>query len=288
MKREKVRYVRLDPEGNITCLVLSRVPPEERERVTAVLMDRCEQVGYLVPPASREAAAGLQMMGGEFCGNAAMATAAWLAAGKDPESLVEQEMLLEVSGAEKPVACRVRKEGRDWLASVEMPLPLGTEPCEILGEKLEAVHLPGMVHLIRRGDGLSRERAEQMLRAAAEIFPEPAAGLLQWQAEESEGKAPCGVQRAELLSGRLIPLVWVRESRTLVWEAACGRGTAAAACLDSIRRGASLAVSARQPGGGRLQAETLWGPEGIRWVTLSGRIRMEAPALLDEEMLERS
>ncbi len=288
MEKEKVRYVRLDPEGNITCLVLSRVLPEERERVTAALMDRCEQVGYLVPPASGEAAAGLQMMGGEFCGNAAMATAAWLAAGKGPDCAEEQELLLEVSGAEKPVACRVRKEGRNWRASVEMPLPLGTEPCQILGERLEAVHLPGMVHLIRRGEDLSRERAEQMLRAAAEIFPEPAAGLLQWQAEETEGKALCGAQRAETLSGRLIPLIWVRESRTLVWETACGSGTAAAACLESIRRGASLAVSVQQPGGGQLQAEILWGPEGIRRVTLSGRIRMGEPALLEEKGPKKS
>ena len=47
-----VRYVTLDPTGNTTCLVLDPVTEAERPRVTAALMDRCEQVGYLPPPLS--------------------------------------------------------------------------------------------------------------------------------------------------------------------------------------------------------------------------------------------
>ncbi len=275
MEKDGIRYVRLDPEGNITCLVLSPVPREDRGRVTAALMDRCEQVGYLTSPEGPEAEARLEMMGGEFCGNAAMATAAWLTAGKGGE---EAFLRLEVSGAEKPVACRVWREGADWRASVEMPLPLGTEPFAAGEEQLDAVYLPGMAHLIRTGESLDPGRAEQLLRAAAEELREPAAGLLQWQ-EERTGTAADGTE----ISGRMIPLIWVRDSGTLVWEHACGSGTAAVACRESARRKASARVRVRQPGGGLLTAETRWGRGGIEAITLSGRIRLGEPAFLEKE-----
>ena len=49
------RYVRLDPTGNLTCLVLDPVEKAEEPGITA------------------------RLMGGEFCGNAAMASACYLA-----------------------------------------------------------------------------------------------------------------------------------------------------------------------------------------------------------------
>ena len=73
------RYVTLDPTGNLTCLVLDPVDPAEEAEVTRQLLGECEQVAYLVPPEKPEAVAGIRLMGGEFCGNAAMAAAAWLA-----------------------------------------------------------------------------------------------------------------------------------------------------------------------------------------------------------------
>ena len=60
------RYVTLDPTGNITCLVLDAVTAEDKPRVTAALMERCEQVGYLEKPRTEEARARLTMMGGEL------------------------------------------------------------------------------------------------------------------------------------------------------------------------------------------------------------------------------
>ena len=71
-------YVILDPTGNLTGLVLDPVDPEDRAAVTGELLKQCEQVAYLVPPGRPESAAGIRLMGGEFCGNAAMAAAAWL------------------------------------------------------------------------------------------------------------------------------------------------------------------------------------------------------------------
>ena len=41
------RYVKLDPTGNITCLVLDPASPEEEKAITRELLKQCEQVAYL-------------------------------------------------------------------------------------------------------------------------------------------------------------------------------------------------------------------------------------------------
>ena len=251
-----IRYVLLDPTGNLTCLVTDPVKEEDRAGVTTALMDRCEQVGYLMPPRDPRAAVRLQMMGGEFCGNASMATAAYLAERDGAVTGDEREIPLEVSGAEGLVTCRVRRTEDGWDGSAEMPLPLGTEDAVIRGKKLTAVRMPGMTHLILDGETDAAE-AEAVLREAAEIFDDPALGLLQWREA----------------GGRMTPLVWVRGSGTTVWENACGSGTAALACRKSLAEKRSAAVSAAQPGG-VLRAEAEYRDGGIRRVILHGHVRI--------------
>ena len=72
------RYVLLDPTGNITALVLDQADPYDERRITRELLKRSEQVAYLEAPKNPGAVAAIRLMGGEFCGNAAMASAAWL------------------------------------------------------------------------------------------------------------------------------------------------------------------------------------------------------------------
>ena len=69
----ELRYTVIDPTKNITLLVTTPVPRDVQPRVAAELLRRekdAEQVGF-----AEGLAAGnprLQMMGGEFCGNATM------------------------------------------------------------------------------------------------------------------------------------------------------------------------------------------------------------------------
>ena len=254
-----IHYVTLNPAGNLTCLVLDPVPAEERGRVTAALMDRCEQVGYLETPRifPEHARARLQMMGGEFCGNASMGTAAWLAMQDGLRIGDEKGIILEVSGTEEPVFCRVCRETAGWTGTVEMPPVLGTEEIRIHGKKFMAVHLSGMTHLIHTGERMEKTEAEDLLRAAAIELPAPAIGLLQW--EETEG--------------RMTPLVFVRESGTMIWETACGSGSAAIGAWKTLATGAYTRVAIEQPGG-RLTVETETDRGKIRRIRLTGNIRI--------------
>ena len=78
----RIRYISADPAGNLTALTLTQVKPEERAAVAARMMVRCpegfEQVGFIGAHAADAALPRLDMMGGEFCGNAARAFAYWV------------------------------------------------------------------------------------------------------------------------------------------------------------------------------------------------------------------
>ena len=93
------RYVKLDPTGNMTCLVLDPASPEDEKILTRELLKECEQVAYLEEPVKPGTVAAVRLMGGEFCGNAAMAAAAWLVRDELAEG-EEKSLLLEMSGTE--------------------------------------------------------------------------------------------------------------------------------------------------------------------------------------------
>lgn len=262
---KSIRYVRLDPTGNVTCLVLSPVGMPDRSGVTARLMRLCEQVGYLLPAGSSGAKARLEMMGGEFCGNASMAAAAYLARESGMADGAETVIPLEVSGAEGIVPCRIRREGELWRGTVSVPLPVGMAETEVDGRRCTAVFLPGMTHLILSGGIPDQEEAEALLRTAALRFSAPALGLLEWDGEREYMK----------------PLVYVRGSETMVWETACGSGTAAIAYWRAMQAGHTLRTAVRQPGG-TLTAEAEIRDGVLLEIRLTGMVRMEETAELEE------
>ncbi len=248
-------YVRLDPTGNITCLVLDEVPAEQRTVVTALLMKRCEQVGYLTRPADPAAAARLEMMGGEFCGNASMAAAAWLARQRGARE--ETVVPLEVSGARGLVDCRVRPlpDGA-FEGTVAMPPVLEVFPLSLDGRELTAVRLEGIVHLILEDQPMEKRAAEQLLQAAARQLPDAAIGLLQWDSA----------------ARFMTPLVWVRGSGTLVWETGCGSGSTAVGAWLALRDGGAR-QEIRQPGGTILVTAQAQGGR-IAAVRMTGLVRL--------------
>lgn len=252
-----IRYVTLDPTGNLTCLVLDPVPEENRAAVTAALMSRCEQVGYLQETNAPRAKARLQMMGGEFCGNASMATAAWLA--REDGAAGETVVPLEVSGIGEVLDCRVRPlPDGCWEGTVAMPPVLAVREETVQGRKAALVRLEGIVHLILENQPMEKAEAEAFLRCFAGTVQEPAAGLLLWDSERRFMK----------------PLVLVKESGTLVWETGCGSGTTAVGAWLALRRADGVTRSAISQPGGTILAEAEAADGQIRSVRITGRVRI--------------
>ena len=144
-KREYTVAV-LDPAGNVTAIVCSDVPAAERARVAAQILRLpelgIEQVAFLTEPRSGGEIR-LEMMGGEFCGNALRCAGFYqaLRTGAQGKSCV----FAEISGADgvQPVMA----DTAEGTASTVMPLPLSVQPagCTDSGSGITVDAVPSAV-----------------------------------------------------------------------------------------------------------------------------------------------
>jgi diaminopimelate epimerase len=242
-----MEILRADPAGNITILVLTPVEDrDERVRIARALLGDpslgAEQAGFVLPPAAAGALPRLEMMGGEFCGNAARSFGLYLAGERRLRG--RHSIPLEISGAEEPVLVEVDTEA--GTASATMPLPLSMESLEYRGKSLPLVVFGGISHVVAGGIRAD-EKTFREIRALAEAR-RGASG-------PPEGEAPAaplalGVMFWDEAALRAVPAVYVYGASSLVFESSCGSGTAALGCVLSrdIQDGEGR-WSISQPGG---------------------------------------
>ena len=264
-----LHYTVIDPTKNITLLVTTPVQRALQPQTAAWLLrhePQAEQVGFLEPSAT--APARLQMMGGEFCGNATMGLGAWLCRRDGLAHGVTHDFLLDISGADMPVPCAVTPVAHGYLATVEMPLPekmeVRTFPVGNGEIALTVVFLPGICHIIAPQDTIDRTQAEELLRRWSGALPGEAVGLILLDEER------CTID----------PLVYVKPTDTAVWERGCGSGSAAVACCLTAKRGAPQCLSIRQRGG-TIAAVTQWDGEGVTAVHITGSVALAGENQVD-------
>ena len=254
-----VRYVRLDPTGNLTCLVLDPVTREEERETTRRLMGECEQVAYLEPASLPGSRARIRLMGGEFCGNAAMAAACYLAEQDGVSGGGERTVPIEMSGAPGLLACAVKAGADGFAGTVPMPPVRGIRRMEGEAYNLTAVSLDGIAHLILSGPPFPGDaEAEALLRRLAEQRPEDAVGLLLWDEERETMR----------------PLVLVKGSGTLVWETGCGSGSAAVGAFLAARNGDGTTVTPVAQPGGVIRVNAVCRNGAVESVSISGAVRL--------------
>ena len=226
-----MKYYKINPTGNITLIVESPVP-RERQRDTAVMLmahDKdAEQVGFIEAPSDGRCALRLQMMGGEFCGNASISCAALLAEKND---VAGSSFTFEISGIDEPINVNVHKEtDRTYTGTVSMPLPERMEMHRFGGNELPTVHFPGISHIISEGTVKRCEAEKSIADWCAELNAE-ALGVMFIDGE------------------KLTPLVYVASTGTAVWEHSCASGSTAAAAFFAAKKGGDCAFRFAQPGG---------------------------------------
>lgn len=248
---EPLRYSIFDPSGNITALVESPCALERQPRVAARIMERhaeVEQVGFVrLFPAKDDIQAELRMAGGEFCGNASMCAAALFAQRSDAGAC-EQDVVLRVSGAEKPVHVHLaqRADG-SFDAAADMPRAQKLERVELAFGTLRAsvpvVHLSGISHaIIEEGSPFfalldKRSAAEQAVRSWCHELGCDGLGLMFVADGQGQGQR------------ELTPLVYVPGSNTVFWEGSCASGSSAAGLFFSAELGEPADLVFRQPSG---------------------------------------
>ena len=264
-----IEFVKVDPTQNMTILVTSAVDPAIRADVAAALMAYegvcAEQVGFIERAASSEAWARLEMAGGEFCGNATMSLAAYLAWERKLSDGITSEIPMESSGAGF-VFCGVRPDRGAFLCTLRMPEPERIEErgFSLYGRdyRFATVYLPGITHILIPC-ALAGENPRTFAEGAA----------VAW-AEEIETDA-FGVILYDEPSCAIEPLVCVKTSGTTVWERGCGSGSAAVGVFRASQAGCRKCSRVRQPGG-VIEVNAEFGEVGARSVSITGRVRIVA------------
>lgn len=223
-----------DPAGNRTAFAEGDVRPEHYAAVGAALLKeadlRAEQAGFLCPP--RAGGIGrLEMMGGEFCGNAARSFGLWLGgrAGKGAGDTVP----IEISGSSSVLDVLLEENG-SWIS---MPLPeriITVEVPDADGRllKLPAVVLEGITHVVLENRGVCEALAHAVIEKAADETGADAVGAI------------------FVTGNHMTPAVWVRATDSFVWESSCGSGTLAATTwLGRDVQDGTFALELIQPGG---------------------------------------
>jgi diaminopimelate epimerase len=266
--------VKVNPAGNTTVIILDGLPRRLHPFVAARVMKAtslsAEQVGFLEAPTVRGAISRLQMMGGEFCGNAARGFAAWLVERGYPGIKKQQndkvlEVPIEVSGHGGILRAHVELDEEGGYRFIKVPMPLPQATCREIywGEgdgSLFLVRFEGIEHVV----AWNITPKEETFRSICSII------------EEREGQLPAlGVMFFNEQTKTMVPVVSVREVGSVVWESSCASGTIALAEVYAHKKGRSIrGLEVKQPGG-VLRVDADW--DGIlRRVFVSGDVRIEA------------
>lgn len=261
-----------NPANNITLLVLT--PVEDRSKAARLLLDapflKAEQVGFVIPPLTAQGLWRLEMMGGEFCGNAARSFGLFVARTLGYTGPVE--LPIRISGMQDPLIVKVNPEA--GTAEAAMPHPLAKDTLFL---KI-APDLPGFLVPVYRFEGITHV-----------IIPSipPLNQRTPWfhavkdQVEQTLSAPPAlGVLFYDKAQDLMIPGVYVYATDSLVFESSCGSGSAALGVwqYEALLEGEGL-CRVVQPGGvievrvgkhqGALQSLSIGGP-----VLLGERIRI--------------
>ncbi|MBY0584237.1 hypothetical protein [Murdochiella massiliensis] len=264
--KKMITYQRMDPAGNITAFVFTPTPEYERVVIGRALMDQVdqsvEQVGFITMN-DRGEPLRLDMMGGEFCGNASRALGLLQAIAKNREGKVIEKV--HVSGVSHPLTVHV--DTRSSYAKIALPKPDALFSVLLEGRSYTAVQLPGILHVLVPDREEDEAFVHRALCSLEEQYPAEAYGLLFLQESRKS----------------MIPYVYVTEAKTLYREGSCGSGSYA---VGVARKDAwhlrEKPVLLQQPRGViELSLEKVGAEEEVM---IGGKVGMEAPRRVEIDL----
>jgi diaminopimelate epimerase len=252
-----------DPAKNITILVLT--PVENREEAARQLLAeaslKAEQVGFVMPPRSPQGLWRLEMMGGEFCGNAARSFGLFVA--RKTGLSGKAEVIIEISGMKEPLSARVHVE--EGTAEVRIPKPLSKDILYFQGQPAPIYCFNGIVHVI-----------------APDIPPDKKNFFAIKRLIEQKNYPPqaLGVMFYDQAKGFMIPGVYVYATDSLIFESSCGSGSAALGIWlhENLYEGTAYANIA-QPGG-TIEVAVTKRNGGVCTVSIGGAVALGKPYTL--------
>lgn len=253
----KLSVMIADPAGNITAIVRTPVPKSKRAAAAEKIMDmdeyKVEQVAFETSPHKKGSLGRIEMMGGEFCGNAARSYG-YLRCKETGRDACK----IEVSGA--PDLLDVLADEKNEKASAAMPMPEAVEHVQIGMFRLPLVISKGITHLIAKDMDPDDVFVNHMIERFGGQYD--AFGVMFLRDQD------------------LTPVVYVRQTGTKVYESSCASGTLAAAYVQTQYRPDGFHDYVfKEPGGGIevKVAKRL----GRFAATIGGKLSLEGPVHMD-------
>jgi len=226
----ELEFSKVSPGGNMTILIWSDVKREEQADIANILMDctyhlGAEQVGYVEKSKNPIAIAHLQMMGGEFCGNATRSLAFMLVKKKFPNIIIRNgiaKFYLTVSGVREPLLVEVECNSKNIPISAKVQMPIYNDINSVCHtESGDLVLMEGISHIIIDNNNYQfnkRTYKEDFIkfRDSLNLQNSEAVGVM-WKKQNSDN------------SISMEPVVWVKETDSYYYETSCGSGTIALA-----------------------------------------------------------
>ncbi|MEK4065178.1 diaminopimelate epimerase [Peribacillus sp. FSL R5-0717] len=241
---QEIDFIKFNPTQNMTILVKTNYLVEEYKHIASKIMSynsvHAEQVGFIEKPINNKAAAKLQMAGGEFCGNACMALAAFIASEKGLKHNDLAEIILEASGTDKLITCQMKRNLDEYHCLITMPIPKKIEQRTIKydGNDLNMiiVRYHEFIHIVIEVEEFSktvREKAQSLAKLLGVTLGANLIGVLLYKSESKE----------------MAPLIYVPHLDSLIWERGCGSGTASLGAYLAWKNKGEIVTNIRQPGG---------------------------------------
>jgi diaminopimelate epimerase len=201
------------PSGNTTALVFDNLKSINREELNDSIMNswklrfpkkpQIEQCCFVEFSKKSKILGKVDMLGGEFCGNATRSAVWVLSGGKDGSGLIK------TSGYNKPLKYKIVK----GIVKIEMP------QCKIIKyDNGVAIEFDGITQYVVES-GSTGKILEELLKS----------GYM-----DSKSQSAFGVSRYEPKTNKAFFSVWVRNVNTIFDETACGSGTAAIGIAQAV------------------------------------------------------
>lgn len=229
-----IDYYIANPAGNITALVIDNgISKQEYASISDEIMGKnksVEQVGFV---SFKDDRLQLNMAGGEFCGNAAISTAALYCHIYNKDVF---DGLLAVSGAKDKAKVSVKRDNGQYNCSIiiDKPQSINNYDYSIDGTlyTLPTVALEGISHVIVK-NGFNTDVAQKLLHKYAKEFNLSAMGVMIY----------------DKATGKMTPIVYVRECNTCVFENSCASGSIALFAYLTQSNKEIKEISVIEPGG---------------------------------------
>lgn len=254
----KMRIRRADPAGNITIFVMDQAERKDYAAISRQLLVRedlgAEQVGFVEKNA--DGTTHMQMMGGEFCGNATRSFGYLMSMLSEEKP---EEITVDVSGSAELLKAEVDLDKGTSRTQMPLPQDIVTLP-PIQGEQYKMVVFEGVCHIIVEDAPKSQEFVNEVIAEAEKILDCDAYGVMFLEGE------------------KMTPVVYVRETGSMVWESSCGSGSMGdAVYLSREKDNGTYVYELHQPGG---MIEATVEKKGGKTV----QCKMGGPVEISEEM----